>query len=97
MRPSEALQLHRSDIRNIVARNHACNPRVFGSVAHGNDTEGSDLDILVDPISDKTTLINLITIERELEQILGVRIDVQTPGSLSERFRNAVLMDALQV
>ena len=49
MRPSEAMYLHRDEIRRIVESRRAKNPRVFGSVLHGEDTEQSDLDILVDP------------------------------------------------
>ncbi len=49
MRPSEALHAHRAAIRDVVALHHACNARVFGSVLHGQDTEASDLDILIDP------------------------------------------------
>ena len=48
MRPSIALQLHRDSIRGIVLRNGATNPRVFGSAARGEDTEDSDLDLLVE-------------------------------------------------
>lgn len=49
MKPSEALHIHRGSIRRIVESHRACNPRVFGSVVHGDDTEHSDLDILIDP------------------------------------------------
>lgn len=97
MKPSEALQLHRAAIRQIVERNDACNPRVFGSVLQGLDTENSDLDILVDPIADKTSLISLARIKRELEQILGVKADIQTPMSLHEKFRGSVLLEAVVV
>lgn len=48
MRPSEALHLHREEIRFIVEQHHARNARVFGSVLSGEDTESSDLDLLVD-------------------------------------------------
>ena len=97
MKPSEALHLHRDAIRRVVERNDACNPRVFGSVVHGKDTEASDIDILVDPIDGKTSLFSLIRIKRELEQILRVRTDIQTPLSLHERFRVAVLREAVPV
>jgi uncharacterized protein len=56
MKPSEALQLNRNDIRRIVEQNDARNPRVFGSTVHGGDTESSDLGLLVDPIDGKTLL-----------------------------------------
>lgn len=96
MKPSEAFKLHRDDIRRIVERNHAENPRVFGSVVHGEDTVDSDLDLLVDP-TDQTTWLSIVRIESELKRLLGVRVDVQTPDSLSTRFRQAVLGEALQV
>lgn len=50
----------------------ACNARVFGSVVHGNDTEDSDLDILIDP-TPETTLFDIGAIRHELLQLLGVR------------------------
>jgi predicted nucleotidyltransferase len=56
MRPSTALQLHRKDIRRIVKLYHASNPRVFGSVIHGDETDTSDLDLLVDPTAETTLL-----------------------------------------
>ncbi len=97
MKPSLALELHREDIRRIVERNDARNPRVFGSVARGEDTEASDLDLLVDPIDGRTTLISLVRMKRELEQALGVRADVVTPNGLRDRIRQGVLADATAV
>jgi uncharacterized protein len=97
MKPSEALRLHREDIRRVVAQNDACNPRIFGSVLHGDDTEDSDLDLLVDPIDGKTSLLSLVRIKREIEALLGVKADVLTPLSLNERFRREVLQEAESV
>lgn len=94
MKPSEALRLHREAIRRIVESNDATNPRVFGSAIHGDDAEGSDLDILVDPIKGKTTLISLASIQLEIEDLTGVKTDVLTPMALHERFRNEVLVEA---
>jgi predicted nucleotidyltransferase len=48
VRPSEALQSKRQEVRELVGRFRTANPRVFGSVLHGVDSETSDLDILVD-------------------------------------------------
>ncbi len=96
MKPSEAFELHRDDIRRVVERNHAGNPRVFGSVVHGEDTEDSDLDLLIDP-TEQTTLLSIVRIESELKRLLGVRVDVQTPESISLRFRQTVLGEALSV
>jgi uncharacterized protein len=79
MRPSEALELHRDKVREIIARYPVSNPRVFGSVARGQDTEESDLDILVDR-KGTLTLIDLAKLEIELEILLDLRVDVRTPG-----------------
>lgn len=68
MKPSQALTLHRLSIRQIVARHHAANARVFGSVAQGCDTEESDLDLLVDP-TPETTLFDIGAIRYELSAL----------------------------
>ena len=50
MRPSVVLDMKRSAVREAVGRFRAANPRVFGSVLHGTDRDGSDLDLLVDAL-----------------------------------------------
>jgi predicted nucleotidyltransferase len=90
------LQKHRSAIRRIVEANRARNARVFGSVATGEDAEGSDLDILVDPTAE-TTLFDIGAIRSELGVLLGVPVDVLTPNALPERIRGAVLEQAVTV
>jgi len=96
MRPSELLRSYSEDIRRVVERNRTCNPRVFGSVLRGEDTDGSDLDLLVDPLPG-TTLLDLGAIQIELEQVLGVAVDVLTPGDLPIKFRAHVLREAVPV
>lgn len=81
MRPSEALAKHRDEVLEIISRYPVSNPRVFGSVARGEDVEGSDLDILVEP-GVGTTFIHLIKLEDELTALLGSHVDVVTPGGL---------------
>ncbi|MEY2891504.1 MAG: hypothetical protein RJA98_1412 [Pseudomonadota bacterium] len=70
MKPSLALQRHRASVRSVVERYRASNARVFGSVLHGDDREGSDLDILIDP-SPHTFLMDVAAIQVELEKALG--------------------------
>lgn len=94
MKPSHALQLYKDAIIKIVARNNARNPRVFGSVLHGDDTDNSDLDLLVDPIPGRTTLVGLASIQLEIEALVGIKVDVRTPMALHDRFRNEVLLEA---
>lgn len=94
MKPSQILQQNRDEIRRIILSFDAKNPRVFGSVARGEDSEGSDLDLLVDPVEGKTSLITLVRLKRALESALGVKTDVLTPLSIHERYRADVLKDA---
>jgi predicted nucleotidyltransferase len=72
MKPSFALDYHRSEIRGVVAAHRASNPRVFGSVVRGEDAEDSDLDLLIDPTPDMT-LFDLGAIRHELPGLLGGR------------------------
>ena len=96
MKPSIALQEHRAAIRSVVERHRARNARVFGSVVHGDDQEGSDLDILIDP-TPNTTLMDVARIQVELEKLLGVAVDVLTPKALPDKFRGVVLAEAVAV
>ena len=96
MKPSEALISHRSEIRRVVESNNAKNPRVFGSVLHGIDAEGSDLDLLIDP-TPETTLFDIGAIRHELAKLLGVPVDVLTPNSLPDHFKATVLAEARPV
>ena len=96
MKPSESLQLHRDRVRLIVARNRAENARVFGSVIRGEDTENSDLDVIVDPTA-VATLMDIAAIQVDLETLLGVPVDVVTPNALPDKFRDRVLAEAVPV
>ena len=96
MKPSLALAAHRQEIRQIVLAHRATNARVFGSVANGSDTDESDLDILVDTTAD-TTLFDLGAIRYKLRKLLGVSVDVLTPGALPDKFRDIVIAEALTI
>lgn len=96
MKPSLALASHREGIRRVVEAHRACNARVFGSVVHGEDTEDSDLDILIDP-TPETTLMDVAAIQVELQRLLGVSVDVLTPRALPDKFRSVVISEAVPV
>ena len=96
MKPSVPFEQKRQTIRQIASRFPVANPRVFGSVLHGEDADGSDLDLLVDPLPGMT-LFDLSGLQVELEDLLGVPVDVVTPGDLSPKFRSVVLAEAQPV
>ena len=90
------LDLKRSAIRETVSRSpNLTNPRVFGSVLHGTDHDGSDLDLLVDSLG--ASLFDLARLQIELESLLGVRVHLLTPGFLPSTFRDKVLAEAQPV
>nr|WP_218627246.1 nucleotidyltransferase family protein [Caballeronia sp. dw_19] len=90
------MDLKRDTVRETVGRFRAANPRVFGSVLHGTDQDGSDLDLLVDALPG-ATLFDLGGLQMELEDMLGVAVDLLTPGDLPPRFRERVLAEAAPV
>ncbi|MGY2314644.1 nucleotidyltransferase family protein [Pseudomonas sp. SDO5522_S412] len=96
MKPSTALDLKRAAVREVVGRFHTSNPGVFGSVLLGTDKDGSDLDLLVDALPG-ATLFDLGGLQVELEDLLGVNVDLLTPGDLPLKFRAQVLAEARPV
>jgi len=96
MKPSEVLHQSREMIRRVALMHHTQNPRVFGSVLRGEDTESSDLDLLVEAMPG-TTLFDLGAIQIELEEALGISVDVLTPGDLPAKIRDRILKEAIPV
>ncbi|OUR83642.1 nucleotidyltransferase [Cycloclasticus sp. 46_120_T64] len=96
MRPSVALQIYREQIKIIVLAHRASNVRVFGSVIRGEDTDESDLDLLVEP-TPETSLMDIGAIRHELKSLLGVNVDVLTPNALPDSFREKVLTESVPV
>jgi uncharacterized protein len=96
MKPTAAPALKGTAVREAMERFRTTNPRVFGSVVHGTDRGGSDLDLLVDALPG-ATLFDLGGLQAELEELLGVRVNLVTPGDLPPKFRQRVLAEALPV
>ena len=96
MLSSQALSLHRARIREIALSHHVRDVRVFGSALRGDETEGSDLDLLVEP-TETTSLFDIGANRFELKNLLGIEVDVLTPNGLPTRFRDQVLREAVAV
>ena len=96
MKPSLALEGKREAVRAVVSRYPAANPRVFGSVLHGDDHEDSDIDILVDALPG-ATLFDLGDLQMALQELLGVSVDLLIPGELPKQFRDKVLAEAAPI
>ena len=82
-------------IKQIAAQHGAFNVRVFGSVARGQANRNSDLDLLVDYDLDQISPWFPVRLIRDLENFLGIKVDVVTPEGLKARIRDQVLQDCL--
>lgn len=90
------LRRHRRAVIELAARAGAHNPRVFGSVARAEDTDASDIDLLVD-LDDDVSLVTLSRLSRELTELLGVNVDVVPAGTLKPGVHTQVLAQAIQL
>jgi predicted nucleotidyltransferase len=96
MKPSEVFSQHRETIRRIVLESGMTNPRLFGSALHGDDTDGSDLDLLID-VPPRTSLFDIVRVQLAIEDHLGIEVHLLTPGDLPPKFRDAVVVEAQPV
>jgi predicted nucleotidyltransferase len=84
MRPSFLLDMKRAAVREATRRYRTANPRLFGSVLHATDHEGSDLDLVVDTLPG-TTLFDLGGLQDHSETLLGVQVDILIPEALPQK------------
>jgi predicted nucleotidyltransferase len=92
MTPSKSLQLNRGRLREIFARFNVSNPRLFGSVARGQDDERSDIDILVEA-GKGVSFFDSADLETELQSVLGFKVNVTTIRGLADDIRRNVEQD----
>ncbi len=98
MLPSTMLQTHREDVKRIMKQYpRLAALRVCGSVARGEDSEKSDIDFLVEP-GPEATLFDLGGLREDLEELLGVPVDVISSGSrMDAAMRDALLSEAVSL
>jgi predicted nucleotidyltransferase len=84
----------RAELLEVLRHHGVTNPEIFGSAARGDDHEGSDVDLLVD-FAPGTDIIDIIGIKRELEDVVGVPVDLVPRSGLKERVRSRAAKDLL--
>ena len=90
----ELVEARRDEIKAIVARHHGKSVAIFGSVARGDERPGSDIDFLVE-LEPGARPFEILSNGVELEEALGVKVDVGTPTSLRPRLHDDVLAEAI--
>jgi predicted nucleotidyltransferase len=97
MGKQKQLQENRENILAIAAKHGAFNVRIFGSVARGEDTPESDIDLLIDYDIEKTTPWFPVGLIRDLENLLQTKVDVVTVEGLKNRIRDQVLQESINL
>ncbi|MEO0986195.1 MAG: nucleotidyltransferase family protein [Cyanobacteria bacterium J06639_14] len=92
----ELLRAQKKDILAIATKHGASNIRVFGSVARGEATEESDIDLLID-LEPNRSLLDHIGLMQDLEDLLGCPVDIVEAAALHERIRDRALKDATEL
>lgn len=93
MNTLNTLQSRRAEILALAAKHGASNVRLFGSVARGEDREGSDVDFLVD-MQESRSLFDLIGLQQDIEKAIGRKVDVLTPNAINRHLKDRILGEA---
>jgi predicted nucleotidyltransferase len=88
------LRARRDQILSCAAQHGARNVRVFGSIARGEAEADSDVDLLV-KMDQGRSLLDLVGLWQELEDLLGARVDVLSEGGVSPHLRERIFADAV--
>ena len=93
MKPSEALRQHRDEVLALASQHRVRSLKVFGSVARGDDSDDSDLDLIAE-FEDDATLFNSFALQEALEALLQHRVELATGQGLHPMIREQVLREA---
>lgn len=90
------VRAQRTEIKGLAAKAGMTNLRVFGSVARGQETVNSDIDLLVD-LSPNTGLFALATLRGELERLLEAGVDLIPADSIKDSMRPSAVEDMVSL
>jgi hypothetical protein len=90
----DEIKNRKHELMPILARYGATNPRVFGSVARGQETSRSDIDLLVD-LPGTVSLFDVAALQIELEELLRRKVDLVTESELHHRIKPQALREAV--
>ncbi len=89
------IDIPKGHIADFCQRHHICRLSLFGSILRNDFNPESDVDVLVEfERGTRVGLIRLARLELELGEILGRKVDLNTPGFLSKYYREQILAEA---
>ena len=83
-------------IAELCRKNGITRLRVFGSYARGDQSPQSDLDLIAD-FAEIPTLLDIVRIERQFAEVLGVPVDLFTDASISSYLRERIMREAKEL
>jgi hypothetical protein len=83
-------------VQDIAASSGLSNVQVFGSVARGEETTASDIDLLVD-VAPGVGLVTLARCQRDLETLLGAPVDLVSAADLKSGVASSVLAEVQEL
>jgi predicted nucleotidyltransferase len=92
----DSLRGRRDEILGYAASHGARNVRVFGSTARGESRNGSDVDLLVE-MEPGRSLLDLVGLWQDLEDLLGTHVDVLSDGGVSPHLRERIFAEAVSL
>jgi predicted nucleotidyltransferase len=92
----EALRQRKAEIERLAHLHGAHGVRIFGSVARGEDTDDSDIDVLVD-MDEEASLLDLIRFQQALEEVLRRRTEVLTVAGINPYLKDRILAEAVRL
>ena len=96
MKIADFIKKNRNQIHEIASRHGAQNIRLFGSIARNEERKDSDVDLLVS-MQPGSSLLDIIAIKQDLEELLGRKVDVVTEDSISPYMREEIFRDAVNL
>jgi uncharacterized protein len=90
----DRIMIDREKLADFCRRNHIHRLSLFGSVLRDDFGPQSDVDVLVEFEPGHVPGLKFFALESELSQLLGRKVDLNTPNFLSRYFRNRVLAEA---
>ena len=88
--------LRRDEILGVARRYGASDIRLFGSVARGDATDDSDLDLIV-RFEPGRSLLDHGGLLMDLQELLGIKVDVIDEDAMRPRFRKHVMKEAVAI
>ncbi|MDY6952126.1 MAG: nucleotidyltransferase family protein [Thermodesulfobacteriota bacterium] len=94
MKLGSLIREQRENILKIAKAHGATNLKIFGSYARGDEQAGSDIDLLIE-LEPGRSLLDIIAIKQDIEDMINRRVDVVTAGALSPYIREEIVKEAI--